>query len=97
MTDTAATAPKKTKSPEKLAKSKAERLIARALPTLEGEATNEDMKARREAGKAKYEADAKAIVKALTKGGMTFQYNEADSAKTKRVARKASKAESAEG
>lgn len=91
MTDTEANAPqeKREKTPEQEANRQATRALAKALSRLEG-GTPEEQRTRRSENKDKYSSDAKALVKALTKEGISFVYDEASSAKAKRVAKRAS-------
>ena len=98
MTDTEATAPKAKaeKTPEQEAQRQATRVLAKALSRME-DGTPEEKKARLTENKAKYAADARKLIKSLTKEGVTFSVNEAASSKAKRAARKAVKGESAEG
>lgn len=94
MTDTAATAPKPEKTPEQEAQRHVARVLSRALSKLE-DGTPEEKKARMSENKTKYSGDARKLVKALTKEGISFSVDEAAS-KTKRAARKANKGGSAE-
>ena len=98
MTDTEATAPKAKaeKTPEQEAQRQATRMLAKALSRLE-DGTPVEKKARLTENKTKYSADARKLVKALTKEGISFTVNEAATTKAKRSARKAAKSESAEG
>lgn len=95
MTDTEATAAKAEKTPEQEAQRHATRILARALSKLE-EGTPEEQKARRSENKAKYSANSRKLIKALTKEGISFSVDPAASSKAKRSARKALKGDTAE-
>ncbi len=98
MTDTEATAPeaKAEKTPEQEAQRHATRVLAKALSRLE-DGTSEEKKARFTENKTKYSGDARKLVKALTKEGVSFSVDETATSKAKRTARKAAKSEAAEG
>ncbi len=96
MTDTEATAAKAEKTPEQEAQRQATRVLAKALSRME-DGTPEEKKARLTENKAKYSADARKLIKSLTKEGISFSVNEAATSKAKRAARKALKSETAEG
>ena len=91
MTDTEATAPqdKREKTPEQEAHRQVTRALTKALSRLEG-GTPEEQRARRSENKEKYSSDARALVKSLTKEGISFTYDETASAKAKRIAKRES-------
>ncbi len=94
MTDTEATAPKQKaeKTPEQEAQRHVTRVLAKALSRME-EGTAEEQKARLTENKAKYTADARKLVKALTKDGVSFTVNDAETSKAKRAAKKAAQSD----
>lgn len=91
MTDTEATADKPEATPEQAAQRASIKAMARALMKLEGNGSREELKARWDEGKSKYTGDARKLVKALARDGVTLTVNEEDSAKAKRIAKRAAK------
>lgn len=95
MTDTEVKAPKPESTPEQKMQRQVSRTLAKALSKLEGKGTPEETKARWSEGKTKFTADARKLVKALTREGISFQVNEEGTTKAKRAARRSKKAEGA--
>ena len=98
MTDTEATAAKPEKTPEQEAQRQATRARAKALSRIE-DGTPEEKKARLSENKTKYSGDARKLIKAMTKDGISFSVEDAASkanSKAKRAARKAGKGDAAE-
>jgi hypothetical protein len=93
MTDTAATAPEKT--PEQKANTHAIRAIARAFSKFE-EGSPEEVKARWTENKGTYTSQARKIVRALGRDGITLQLDETQTRKAKRSAGKKDAADTAE-
>lgn len=85
MTDTAAEAPKvkKPATPEQAAARQATRSVARALARLEGKPGDDDFKARWNEKKADYTTEARKLVRALTKEGITLAAGEGGRGKGK--------------
>lgn len=83
MTDTEATDPKAEATPEQKAQRHAARVIARALSKLE-QGTPEEQKERWTENKTKYTGEARKLVRAMTKDGLTLQLDETKTAKAKR-------------
>lgn len=78
MTDTETPAPKAKKqaTPEQQAARRASRLVARALARAEGKPGDKDFKTRWTAKKADYAAEARKLVRALTKEGVVLSVSE---------------------
>lgn len=89
MTDTEATADKPESTPEQAAHRATIKALSRALMKLEGKGSREELKARWDEGKTKYTGDARALVKALAREGVTFTVDADESAKAKRIAKRA--------
>ena len=75
-TETPAPKPKKQATPEQQAARKASRFVARALARTDGKAGEKDFKTRWASKKADYTAEARKLVRALTKEGVALSVTE---------------------
>ena len=83
MTDTEAKPGKAEKTPEQKAKTYATRSVAKALSKL-GEGTPEELKARWNDNMTNYMIEARKVIRALGKAGVTLQVDEERAAKANR-------------
>ena len=99
MTDSETPAPKAKKqvTPEQLAARRASRFVARALARADGKAGDKDFKARWTAKKADYTAEARKLVRAMTKEGVTLSVAEGAKAGKRGKGKKAGAADATEG